>query len=99
MTFTTPKRLVGALLAGALVVAACGGSAATPAPIGTPAPATAAPTDGSTPEPTQAPINADLVGAGASFPVPIYSEWISDFAAVQADFTLQSAPPSAARGL
>lgn len=75
MTFTTPKRLVGALLAGALVVAACGGSSGTPAP-GTQAP-------GTTAGPSQAPISADLVGAGASFPVPIYSEWISEFAGVQ----------------
>ncbi len=32
--------------------------------------------------------NADIVGAGASFPAPLYRRWIKEFAKVSPDFTL-----------
>jgi phosphate transport system substrate-binding protein len=52
-----------------LIAAACGGPSVTPGatPGGTPA---------------NGDLNADLTGAGASFPNPIYLEWIGEFQAV-----------------
>jgi phosphate transport system substrate-binding protein len=70
VTLTIPKRLVGALLAGALVVAAWGGAEATPAP--TPAPtssATQAP--GTTPAPTETPLTGTVRIDGSSTVGPL----------------------------
>jgi phosphate transport system substrate-binding protein len=66
----TRVALVGA--AALLVVAACGGGSTASPGNGTPA---ASPGNG-------ADLNADLTGAGASFPTPIYVEWIDQFQAV-----------------
>src|SRR5580704_18900326 len=50
-----------------LVVAACGGSGDQKSAAGTPAASTSS--------------GADLTGAGATFPYPIYSKWFADYAA------------------
>jgi len=75
VTIRQTRRLAGISLAGSLLVAACGGGASpTPA---TQAPGTQAPGSG-TPE-TMAPLEATLLGAGATFPDPVYQEWIGAF--------------------
>jgi phosphate transport system substrate-binding protein len=63
--------LASALVVAALAVAGCGGSS-TDAAGGTPAPAIS----GFTPQP----MSADtILGAGASFPAPLYMKWGSDY--------------------
>jgi phosphate transport system substrate-binding protein len=76
---------IGAVAA-IFIAAACGGSAGSPAPgtpgmtpgNGTPG-ATLAPADTPTPQTPDNGLSADLTGAGASFPSPIYLEWIGAF--------------------
>ena len=73
----TVRSLLFVFVITSLVLAACGGNAATEAPAAPSAPdATTAPaeTGGST-----AMYSGELLGAGASFPAPIYLEWISDY--------------------
>ncbi len=72
MTLTPQKRLGALALAGTVLVAACGASG-TDAPADSTAPAGAA---------------ASLTGAGASFPEPIYLEWIGAYADVAPDVTI-----------
>ena len=76
MTLSTTKRIGGLALAATLFVSACGGSSATQAPAATDAPA------------DNMGLAASLTGAGASFPEPIYLEWIGKFAEVQPDVTI-----------
>jgi phosphate transport system substrate-binding protein len=64
------KTLCAALTATAFIIA-CGGSADTGKDSTKPASANAAPSGS----------GADLTGAGASFPYPIYAKWFSDYAA------------------
>ena len=75
-------RALGATLAVGVFVAACGGSAATPAPTTT---STTAPTSADSMAPTTGPsmaeLSADLLGAGATFPDPVYQEFIGAFVA------------------
>jgi len=59
------RPLAGIALAGSLLVAACGGGAA-------PSPATQPPG-------SMAHLEATLLGAGATFPDPVYQEWIGAF--------------------
>jgi len=69
------SRTATALVAIALVAAACGGSEE---PAATPAPAPAAPAPA--PAPEQEPLPAgDLVGAGATFVNPIFVDWIFEY--------------------
>jgi phosphate transport system substrate-binding protein len=75
VTFTTPKRLAGAALAAAVLVSACGGAAETGAPAATGA------SGGSG-------LSASLTGAGASFPEPIYLEWIGAFQGAEPGVTI-----------
>jgi phosphate transport system substrate-binding protein len=84
----TPSRTVrsgSTFVATALLVAACGGTgSATSAPAtgaGTEAPAT-----GAAPATAGGPVS--LTGAGASFPEPIYAEWIGEFRAIDANVTI-----------
>jgi phosphate transport system substrate-binding protein len=83
----TPSKTIrtgGALLATAVLVAACGGSGQTAAPTtGATTPAGTTPPGG-----TEAPLEASLTGAGASFPEPIYLEWIGAFQDVQPGVTI-----------
>jgi phosphate transport system substrate-binding protein len=69
-------RMVVVLLAFALVVAACGDDDADT----TEAPPT---TQAGTTTEAPAELSADLLGAGASFPNPIYLEWIGEFMGVE----------------
>jgi putative multiple sugar transport system substrate-binding protein len=68
------KFLSVAIAAGALVVAACGGGAATPAPA-TQAPATEKPAESTAPE-SQAPVAGGLVGI--AMPTKSSARWIAD---------------------
>ncbi len=63
-----PSRLIPLMIALALVATACGGSGTTT-------------TAGSTG--TTGSMQADLLGAGASFPAPIYQEWIGAYQSVE----------------
>ncbi|MBN1427295.1 MAG: substrate-binding domain-containing protein, partial [Anaerolineae bacterium] len=65
---------------------ACGGATATTEPTEKPAESptekpTEKPTTAPTAEPTEEMLKADLLGAGASFPNPIYLEWIAEYTA------------------
>jgi phosphate transport system substrate-binding protein len=65
--------LFATLLIASLVLAACGGNpTATEQPAGG-QPATAEPTEGAMM------LSGELLGAGASFPAPIYLEWIAEY--------------------
>ncbi|MEJ2305514.1 MAG: hypothetical protein P8Y14_28680, partial [Anaerolineales bacterium] len=70
--------LFATLLIASLVLAACGGNS-TP----TQQPATEQPAGGqpATAEPTEGAmmLSGELLGAGASFPAPIYLEWIAEY--------------------
>jgi phosphate transport system substrate-binding protein len=79
VTHTNPKRLGALALAAAFAIGACSSSGASGAPSG--AAATEAP-GGSAAE-SMGTIEASLVGAGASFPEPIYLEWIGGFQDVE----------------
>jgi phosphate transport system substrate-binding protein len=76
-------RSGGTLLATAILVAACGNSAATSAP--TTAATGAAPSTAATGG-ASGPVS--LTGAGASFPEPIYAEWIDGYKAVDPNVTI-----------
>ncbi len=70
-------RTAAALAATALVLAACGGSDEPAAPAPAPAPV---PTTPATPEPEPERLPAgELLGAGASFPNPIFVDWIFEY--------------------
>ena len=71
------SRTAAALAATALVLAACGGSDEPAAPAPAPAPAPAAPA-APAPEPERLPAG-ELLGAGASFPNPIFVDWIFEY--------------------
>lgn len=88
----TPLGIVSGLLAMSLLLAACGGDAgpATTGPGANPTNTTAAMTGGATAPPaaaaapTNTPVQVGsgsvlLNGAGATFPVPIYSKWFQAF--------------------
>ena len=60
MDLTRTARLAGLMVAGAMILSACGGDAATQAPAATDAPATEAPA-------TQAPATGDI-NIGVAFP-------------------------------
>ncbi len=82
MTLTTHKRIGALALAGTVLVAACGGGSAGPAP-------TQAPADSMAPAGNPGGGGpASLTGAGASFPEPIYLEWIGAYADVAPDVTI-----------
>lgn len=78
MKLATPKRLGGLALASALLVAACGGGSG----------ATNAPADSMAPGSQATGLEASLTGAGASFPEPIYLEWIGKFQEVEPGVTI-----------
>lgn len=83
MTITSPKRLGALALTAIFAIGACSNSGASTAP--TTNTASTAPTtapESAVPE-SAAPLEATLVGAGASFPEPIYLEWIGAFQGVQ----------------
>jgi phosphate transport system substrate-binding protein len=84
VTFSTPKRIAGVAFAAAVLVSACGGSSATGAP-GTDAPMTEGPAGTGAPA---AGLSASLTGAGASFPEPIYLEWIGAFQKTEPGVTI-----------
>lgn len=80
--------LIAIILALALIAAACGGDSnhtTTTAAGSSPATTTAASSSGGdtvtvdTTQATMAELSADLLGAGASFPAPIYQEWIGEY--------------------
>ncbi len=74
--------LVAGLVMGLLgmVVTGCGGSTTTTtAPPATEAASPATTSAPSTTETTAAPLSASLTGAGATFPGPLYTEWIGAF--------------------
>jgi phosphate transport system substrate-binding protein len=80
VTIATPKRLGAIALVAAFAVAACSSGGASSAP--TTEASTAPTTSGeSAPAESMAALQASLVGAGASFPEPIYLEWIGGFQA------------------
>lgn len=83
MTISRKNRAGGALLGVALVVAACGPSGASTAPTGT-----TATTPPASQGATTAPLSATLTGAGASFPEPVYLEWIGAFKDLQPGVTI-----------
>ena len=73
------QPLIASLLAFATLLAACGGAA----PVATNAPTTGGTTAGN---PCAVPVKAkcpdeasELVGAGATFPAPIYTKWVSEY--------------------
>jgi phosphate transport system substrate-binding protein len=72
------KPLVAALLGFATLLAACGG--ATPAPTSTSGGATVAGSACAVPVKAKCPDEAsELTGAGATFPAPIYTKWVSEY--------------------
>lgn len=83
MSITNPKRLGALALTAVFAIGACSNSGASTAP--TTNTASTAPTTApeSTVPDSAAPLEAMLVGAGASFPEPIYLEWIGAFQGVQ----------------
>jgi len=74
-------RALGAALATTLLVVACGGNGATSAPTAAPASSAAASEGPTSQAPTESMGNleAALLGAGATFPDPLYQEWIGAF--------------------
>ena len=72
----------GGLLVGAALIAAACGTGATPAPTS----GGGQPTQGASSQGGGGPVS--LTGAGASFPEPIYLEWIGAFQDVESDVTI-----------
>ncbi len=68
-------RSLGTTLAAGVFVAACGGTGATSAP-------TPGPSGAGSMAPSMADLSAQLLGAGATFPDPVYQEWIGAFTGV-----------------
>ncbi len=73
-------------IAGALVLSACSGSSASPSA------STAASGNGSG-------LSADLVGAGATFPDPLYQEWIGEFTGMETGVTITYEPIGSGGGV
>jgi phosphate transport system substrate-binding protein len=71
-------RLLGSLLATGVFVAACGGNAATTAPSA----------GGTSSAASGAALSADLHAAGATFPDPVYQEWIGAFTSANSGVTI-----------
>jgi phosphate transport system substrate-binding protein len=78
VTFTPSKRLGALTLAATMFVAACGGSAATNAPTNPPA-GSAAPSSDAMGGPEVPSASVTLLGAGATFPAPLYQVWFEKF--------------------
>ncbi len=71
----------------ALVAGGCGGKLpSAPGATASPGSATGRTTDGSTG--SNAPLSATLNGAGATFPEPLYVEWIGEFQALYSEVTI-----------
>jgi phosphate transport system substrate-binding protein len=83
VTSSGSKRLGALAFASVIAMSACG-SGATPSPSATGTSASGSQPGGSAP----AQIEAQLAGAGASFPEPIYLEWIGAFQDVQPGVTI-----------
>ncbi|MGH2490952.1 MAG: phosphate ABC transporter substrate-binding protein PstS, partial [Candidatus Limnocylindria bacterium] len=72
------KPLLAALLGLATLIAVCGG--ATPSTTNTSGGATSAATACAVPVKAKCPDEAsELTGAGATFPAPIYTKWVSEY--------------------
>ena len=84
MTASRTIRSGSAILATALLFAACGSGTPSSAP--TTGGATQPPSTGAAPTTAAGPVS--LTGAGASFPEPIYAEWIGEYKAVDANVTI-----------
>jgi len=69
----TVRSLLFVFIVASLMLAACGGNTATEAP------AADAPVATEASAPSGMMYSGELLGAGASFPAPIYLEWISDY--------------------
>jgi len=80
VTTSRTSRLAGLLIGATFVAAACGQGGATSSP--------AQPGATQAGTPTSAGLSATLTGAGASFPEPIYLEWIGAFQAVEPGVTI-----------
>ncbi len=90
MTISAPKRLAALTLGAAAIFAACS-SGATPSPSSAPSPSPAASAEASTgasPSPSGAAIptapppptsDVTLQGSGATFPAPLYNQWIEQY--------------------
>ncbi len=79
---TRSRTVLAVGLTGALLLAACDSAAS---PEESPSASATATSGAMTAEPTEggAALSADLVGAGASFPEPVYLEWIGEYQGVE----------------
>ena len=83
MTIKDPKRLGALALVATLALGACSSSGATTTPSNAaasePAASEPAASEPAASEPTGGNLSATLLGAGATFPDPVYQEWIGMF--------------------
>jgi phosphate transport system substrate-binding protein len=89
-------------LAASILVGACGGAGATPAPAVTAAPSEAAPasvgpTEPATPVPPTG--NITLTGAGATFPALLYQVWIEKFSTAYPNIQINYQPIGSGGGI